>query len=223
MKILVVEDEQRLAEAIKEGLEQETYAVDIALDGATGYNNAVNDDYDLIILDVMLPEMNGYQVCEKLRGKDRKVPILMLTAKSHARDVVEGLDVGADDYLAKPFSFEVLLARIRALLRRPALTVDRVLVSGSLSLDPSQRRISRSGVEINLSAKEYAILEYLMRNKGNIVSKNKIIRHVWNFEADVLPNNVEAFISMIRNKIETPFSEPKLIETIRGFGYRIKG
>lgn len=221
MRILVVEDEHRIAQAIKEGLEQESYAVDVAYDGEEGYSSAANDEYDLIILDVMMPQMNGYEVVKKLRADGNHTPILMLTAKDQSRDVVNSLDSGADDYLAKPFSFEVLLARIRALLRRPQDTIGDVLSSGDLTLDVTNHEVRRAGKEIRLSSKEYAILEYLLRNRGKVLSKNNIMSHVWDFDADILPNNVEVFITYLRNKIDKPFEGPNLIQTVRGFGYKV--
>ena len=219
MRILVVDDEKRIAQAIKEGLEQESYAVDIEYDGEDGLNAALGEDYDLIMLDVMMPVMNGYEVCQKLRQQGIKVPVLMLTAKDQDKDVIRGLDNGADDYLAKPFSFEVLLARVRALLRRPRTALPELLTAGNLSLDPATKIVKRSGQNIKLSAKEYAILEYLMRNKGQILSKNNIMSHVWDFDSDILPNNIEVFITYLRAKIDKPFNEPPLIQTVRGFGY----
>jgi DNA-binding response OmpR family regulator len=222
VKILVVEDEHRLAQALKEGLGQESYAVDLAYDGEEGFNAAVNDEYDLIILDVMLPEMNGFEVVKKLREQKDHTPVLMLTAKDQNRDVVSGLDSGADDYLAKPFSFEVLLARIRALLRRPQDALPDVLRAGDLTLDVAKHEVMRDGTAIKLSAKEYAILEYLMRNQGKVLSKNNIMTHAWDFDADILPNNVEVFIAYLRNKIDRPFDGPDLIQTVRGFGYKVE-
>lgn len=222
MRILVVEDEHRIAQAIKEGLAQESYAVDVCFDGEDGYNTAANDEYDLIILDVMLPEMNGYEVCKKLRSEGNHTPILMLTAKDQNRDIVQGLDNGADDYLAKPFSFGVLLARVRALLRRPHETASETLQAGDLTLNPASHEVRRGDSVVNLSSKEYAILEYLLRNQGRVVSKNNIMTHVWDFDADILPNNVEVFITYLRAKIDKPFSAPNLIHTVRGFGYKIE-
>jgi DNA-binding response OmpR family regulator len=221
MKILVVEDEHRIAQAIKEGLEQESYAVDIAYDGDAGYSAARYDEYDLLILDVMMPGMDGFAVCAKLRAEKIHTPILMLTAKDQNKDIVQGLDTGADDYLAKPFSFEILLARIRALLRRPHDTAGELLEVGDLSLNPSSHAVVRNGKAIKLSAKEYAILEYMLRNKGKVLSKNNIMTHVWDFDADILPNNVEVFIAYLRSKIDKPFKGQELIQTVRGFGYRI--
>lgn len=221
MRILVVEDEHRIARAVKEGLEQESYAVDVCYDGEDGYNTAAADEYDLILLDVMLPEMNGYEVCRKLRGSGSHTPILMLTAKDQNRDIVQGLDTGADDYLAKPFSFEVLLARIRALLRRPQDSTGELLQVGDLVLDPASHEVRRDSRLVTLSAKEYAVLEYLMRNPGRVLSKNNIMTHVWNFDADILPNTVEVFITYLRAKIDKPFKGADLIQTVRGFGYKI--
>lgn len=221
MRLLVVEDEHRIARAIKEGLEQEHYAVDVEFDGESGYGAAASEDYDLIILDVMMPGMNGYEVCKKLRAKDNHTPIIMLTAKDQAADVVKGLDTGADDYLAKPFSFEVLLARVRALLRRPQQSLGEALQVGDLVLDTVAQRVTRRGTEIQLSSKEYALLEYLMRNQGRILSKNNIISHVWDFDADILPNTVEVFMNYLRGKVDKPFKTP-LLHTVRGFGYKIE-
>ena len=221
MKILVVEDEHRIARAIKEGLEQESYAVDIVFDGLDGYNTASNDEYDLIILDVMLPEMNGLDVARKLREDNNHTPILMLTAKDQIRDIVKGLDSGADDYLQKPFSFEVLLARIRALLRRPQETLNQIIQVEDLVVNLTNHQVSRGDKLIRLSRKEFALLEYLVRNNGKILSKQNIISHVWDFDADILPNNVEVFIAHLRNKIDRPFNKTKLIHTIRGFGYKV--
>ena len=221
MRILLIEDDVTIARLLKEGLEDEAYAVDIAHDGSEGYRTAAADDYDVIILDIMLPEMNGYEVCRALRNDGNKTPILMLTARDTERDIVEGLDTGADDYLAKPFSFDVLLARIRALLRRPNEKLEEILQVGDLKLDPSSKKVTRALQEINLTAKEYGILEYLMRNKGKVLSKEQIISHVWDFDADVLPNNVELFIMFLRRKIDKPFKS-KLIHTVSGFGYKLE-
>ena len=222
MKLLVVEDEHRIAQAIKEGLEEEGYAVDVEYDGEAGYNaaTALEGEYDLIILDVMMPEMTGTEMAARLRSEGNHVPILMLTAKDQEQDIVNGLDTGADDYLAKPFSFDVLLARIRALLRRPQQSIGETLIVGDLVLDPADKRVERAGQFIRLTSKEFAILEYLMRNPGRVLSKDNIISHVWNFDADVLPNNVEVFITFIRAKIDKPFKKP-LLHTVRGFGYKL--
>ncbi len=220
MRVLLIEDDVAIARLLKEGLEDEAYAVDIAHDGSEGYRTAAAD-YDVIILDIMLPGMNGYEVCRTLRNDGDKTPILMLTARDTERDIVEGLDTGADDYLAKPFSFDVLLARIRALLRRPNEKLEEILQVGDLKLDPSSKKVTRASQEINLTAKEYGVLEYLMRNKGKVLSKEQIISHVWDFDADVLPNNVELFIMFLRRKIDKPFKS-KLIHTVSGFGYKLE-
>lgn len=222
MRILVIEDEHRIAQALKEGLEQEAYAVDVAYDGEEGYNAASNDDYDLILLDVMLPKLDGYAVCHALRSDGNHTPILMLTAKDQNKDIIQGLDNGADDYLPKPFSFEVLLARVRALLRRPQEKISEVLRVGDLSLNTNTHEIIRANTPIRLSTKEYALLEYMMRNAGKVLSKNNIITHVWDFDADILPNNVEVFITYLRAKLDKPFDGPNLIHTVRGFGYKIE-
>ena len=221
MRVLLIEDDVTIARLLKEGLEDESYAVDVANDGSEGYRTAATDDYDVIILDIMLPEMNGYEVCRALRNDGNKTPILMLTARDAERDIVEGLDTGADDYLAKPFSFDVLLARIRALLRRPNEKLEEILQVGDLKLDPSLKKVTRASQEITLTAKEYGVLEYLMRNKGEVLSKEQIISHVWDFDADVLPNNVELFIMFLRRKIDKPFKS-KLIHTVSGFGYKLE-
>ena len=223
MKILVVDDEKRIAKSIKQGLEMDGYAVDIEHDGEDGYNAARADDYDLIILDVMMPIMNGFEVAKKLRADGNKTPILMLTAKDQNKDIVEGLDSGADDYLPKPFSFEVLGARVRALLRRPQDVLDNILTVRDLELDISNHTAERAGKDIKLSNKEFAILEYLLRNKNQILSKQNIMTHVWDFDADILPNNVEVFINYLRNKIDKPFPDADpIIQTVRGFGYIVK-
>lgn len=221
MKILVIEDEHRIAQAIKSGLEQESYAVDICFDGEEGFNTACSDDYDVILLDVMMPGLNGIDVARKLREDGNHTPVLMLTAKDQDRDVITGLDAGADDYLAKPFSFEVLLARIRALLRRPEGSLGEVLEADDLKLDTISHVVTRQGKPIAVSSKEYAILEYLLRNRGKVLSKNNIMTHVWDFDSDILPNNVEVFIAYLRAKVDKPFDGPGLIQTVRGFGYKI--
>lgn len=221
MKVLIIEDDKAIAAALQEGLEDEAYAVDVAYDGDEGYRTAAADEYDAIILDIMLPEMNGYEVCQKLRTDGQQTPILMLTARDTGPDIVKGLDTGADDYLAKPFDFEVLLARLRALLRRPAEKLAEVLTVGDLTLDPSAKKVRRADQDISLTAKEYAVLEYLMRHAGMVLSKEQIIAHVWDFDADVLPNNVELFIMFIRRKIDKPF-DTKLLHTVPGFGYMIE-
>jgi two-component system OmpR family response regulator len=221
MRLLVVEDEHRIAQALKEGLEQESYAVDVCHDGEDGYSTARADEYDLIILDVMLPGMDGFEVCKKLRTEGNHTPILMLTAKGQNHDIVHGLDTGADDYLPKPFSFEVLLARVRALMRRPNESIGETLKVGDLSLNTNTHEVKRSDQSIKLSSKEYALLEYMLRNKGQVLSKNNIMSHVWDFDANILPNTVEVFITYLRAKVDKPFKSTELIQTVRGFGYKI--
>ncbi len=226
MRILIIEDEQRLAKAIKKGLEQETYAVDIAFDGISGFDLAAVEDYDLIILDLMLPGMDGIQVCKKLRKEEGiSTPILMLTARGRLDDKVKGLNAGGDDYLVKPFAFEELLARIKAITRRPKDSIlPNILAANGLSLNTLTYEVKRAGKKIKLSKKEYALLEYLLRNAGRILSKDQIISHVWDYDAEILPNTVEVFIGYLRNKIDRPFKQKSpLIKTIRGFGYRIGG
>ena len=221
MRLLVIEDEHRIAQALKEGLEQESYAVDVCHDGEDGYNTASADEYDLIILDVMLPGMDGIEVCRKLRAEGNHTPILMLTAKDQNHDIVHGLDAGADDYLPKPFSFEVLLARVRALMRRPNESIGEILKVGELTLNTNTHEVKRSGQSIKLSSKEYSLLEYMLRNKGQVLSKNNIMSHVWDFDANILPNTVEVFVTYVRAKVDKPFKDAELIQTVRGFGYKI--
>jgi len=216
-----VEDDHTIAQAIKDGLEQETFAVDVAYDGEDGYHTAAHENYDLIILDIMLPSMSGLEIARKLREDENHTRILMLSAKDQTPDKISGLNTGADDYMAKPFSFEELLARIRALLRRPSEKKAEVLEAGGLSLNTITHEVFREEKQIALSAKEFAILEYLLRNKGMVLSKHNIVTHVWDFDADVLPHTVEAFIAFLRAKIDKPFSGPPLIETVRGFGYKV--
>lgn len=221
MKILLIEDEPKIARAIKMGLEQERSTVEVVYDGPTGFAAAIGDSYDVIILDRMLPGgMDGLIICEMIREKGIKTPVIMLTAKGQIRDRVNGLNAGADDYLVKPFSFEELLARLRALTRRPQQTNGSTLQVNDLTLDTISFEVHRGNTAINLSQTEYSLLEYLMRNKNRVLSKANIINHVWDFDADILPNTVEAYIGYLRNKIDKPFDTP-LIHTVRGFGYRI--
>lgn len=222
MKILIAEDERVIARAIKEGLQQETYVVDVVHDGDDACTALLQDEYDMAILDVMMPEMNGYEVCAAVRQKGGTVPILLLTAKDQPHDIVRGLDSGADDYLAKPFEFDVLLARVRALLRRPSAVQGVTLQAHDLTMDTATKTVTRAGTAVQLSSKEYALLEYLLRHKNQVVSKNSIITHVWDFDADILPNTVEVFIAYLRAKIDKPFAGPKLIKTVRGFGYKVQ-
>ncbi len=222
MKILLVEDEHKIAHSIKQGLEQEHFVVDIAYDGKTGYDLASEGLYDVLILDRLLPGLDGVAICQQLREEGKHTPILMLTAKTQVQDKVEGLLAGADDYLTKPFAFEELLARVKALTRRPSGMTRHRLEVVDLSLDTDTFDVVRSGKRIVLSAKEFALLEYMMRHHNKIVSKEQIISHVWNYDADILPNTVEVFIGYLRAKIDRPFPKEKpLIHTIRGFGYKI--
>lgn len=222
MRILVIEDEHKIAGAIKKGLEQEKYAVDVEYDSDSGYGAALNEPYDVMIIDRMLPgSMEGAQIVKNLREKKIHTPILLLTARDQVRDKVAGLNAGADDYLVKPFSFEELLARVRALLRRPSETKNNVLAVGDLRLDTTNYNVSRAGKPIVLSSKEFALLEYMMRNSGQVHSKDNIIAHVWNFDADILPNTVEVYVGYLRNKIDEPFKGKPLLHTQRGFGYRL--
>ncbi|HAP37425.1 DNA-binding response regulator [Candidatus Shapirobacteria bacterium RIFOXYD1_FULL_38_32] len=222
MRILVVEDEHRIANSIKKGLQLEKYAVDLAYTGTDGYDLAVTEEYDLILLDLMLPGMDGIQICMKLRQKQIHTPILMLTAKSQTDDKIEGLDSGADDYLTKPFSFEELLARIRALIRRPPNSLSNILTIGDISLNTLNFEVKRQNKPITLSGKEFSLLEYLMRHPGQIIKKDQIINHVWDYESNILPNTVEVYIKKLRQKIDNPFPKQKpLIHTVRGFGYKI--
>lgn len=223
MRILIVEDEKKIAYALKQGLTQESYAVDIAFDGDEGVDFATGEEYDLIILDRMLPGIDGIEICRRLRERRNHTPILMLTAKGQVHERVEGLDAGADDYVIKPFAFEELLARVRALIRRPKHTLDSELMVGDLTLNTKTFVVSRKGIPITLSSKEFALLTYLMRHKGTILTKNQIISHVWDYDSDILPNTVEVYIGYLRNKIDKPFPEGKLLHTVRGFGYKIGG
>ncbi len=222
MRILLVEDEQKIAGALKTGLSQEKYAVDVEYDGDSGLGAALNEPYDLMIIDRMLPgKVQGLEICREVRANNIHTPILILTAKDQIQDRVEGLDAGADDYLVKPFSFDELLARIRALLRRPKKSTGQVLKVGDLSLDTISYEVKRGSQKINLSGKEFALLEYLIRNSDRVVTKDNIIAHVWNFDADILPNTVEVYIGYLRQKIDRPFNKPPLIHTLRGFGYKL--
>lgn len=219
---MVVEDEHKIADSIKKGLEQESYAVDVTYDGVAGFDLAGSEDYDLIILDRLLPGMDGIEIIRKLRADKNHVPVLMLTARGQVQDKVEGLDAGADDYLAKPFAFDELLARVRALSRRPEKTLESIFNIDGLSLNSITHEINCGGEQIKLSAKEYALLLYLVRNQNQVLTKDQIINHVWNYDANILPNTVEVYIGYLRNKIDKPFPEkPALIHTVRGFGYRL--
>src|SRR3989344_255220 len=223
MRILVVEDEHKIANSIKKGLEQESFAVDVAYDGSDGFDLATSEEYDVIILDLMLPGLDGLTICKKLRREENiHTPILILTAKGEVEDKVKGLNSGADDYLPKPFAFSELLARIRALARRPKQVLESSLRVEDLTLNTLTYQVNRSGKNIELSKKEYALLEYLMRHNGKVLSKDQIINNVWDYDSDVLPNTVEVYIGYLRSKIDKPFPKsPQLIHKVRGFGYRL--
>ncbi len=222
MRILVVEDEHKIANAIKKGLEQEKFAVDVVYDGDDGLAMATDEEYDLVILDRMLPgEVDGVGILTAMREANIHKPVLFLTAKDRISDRVEGLNAGADDYLIKPFAFEELLARIRALLRRPQDNKGNELSYGDLKLDPINYIVTRAGRPIELTSKEFALLEYLMRNPDRILTKENIIAHVWDYDADILPNTVEVYIGYLRGKVDKPFKSVKLINTQRGFGYKL--
>lgn len=220
MRILVVEDEHKIASAIKRGLEQQSYAVDVAYDGDNGLAMATTEPYDLIILDRMLPgSIDGVGIVRKLRADSNHTPVLFLTAKDRVLDRAEGLNAGADDYLVKPFAFIELIARVRALLRRSPSTAKTVLEYKDMSLDPEDMTVERGGAPIQVTAKEFALLEYFMRNAERVISKDTLMQHVWDYDADILPNTVEVYIGYLRNKIDKPFKGPELIHTRRGFGY----
>lgn len=222
MKILVIEDDKRIADSIKQGLEQESYAVDVSYDGESGYDFAAGEAYDAIILDRMLPNKSGMEIIKDLRNEEITTPVLLLTAKGQTEDKVEGLNAGADDYLAKPFAFDELLARIRALARRPKNTLPITIVYDDLSLNTLTFEVKRGNTIVKLSKKEYGLLEYMLKNKNKTLTKEQIIDNVWNFDADILPNTVEVYIGYLRKKIDKAFSKSnKLIHTVRGFGYKL--
>ena len=220
MRVLVVEDEARVAAAVKRGLEAEGYAVDVAGSGTDGQWLAEENPYDIIILDIMLPGISGYELCARLRAQGIWMPILMLTAKEGEFDEAHALDTGADDFLTKPFSFVVLLARVRALLRRGKGERPTRLEAGDLRLDPAAHRCWRGGEEVRLTAREFAVLEYLLRHAGDVVAKAAILENVWDFSFDGDPNIVEVYVRHLRKKIDQPFDR-HAIETVRGAGYRL--
>ena len=221
MRILVVEDEMKVASFIKKGLEEEGYAVDAAHDGEEGLERIGTNVYDAIVLDLMLPKVNGIEVMRELRARKLNVPVLMLTARDTLADKVMGLDAGADDYLTKPFAFEELLARIRSLLRRGKAEVAMLKVA-DLLLDPATRKVKRGGKEITLTSKEFSLLEYMMRNVNKPLTRTTLSEHVWDINFDRMTNVVDVYINFLRNKIDKDF-EPKLIHTVRGVGYILKG
>ncbi|MGH7241614.1 MAG: response regulator transcription factor [Candidatus Saccharimonadales bacterium] len=222
MRILVVEDDSKIAQAVKKGLELKGYAVDTVHDGEGGLSYAIDADYDLVVLDRMLPGIDGVELCRRVREQGVQTPILMLTARGTIGDKVEGLNSGADDYLVKPFSFDELNARVKALLRRPLTHTGTVIKLDDLSLDTTSYEVTRAGEQIKLSHKEFALLEYFMHHPGQVVTKDMIINHVWDEDALVLPNTVEVYIGYLRNKIDRPFPDSKpLLQTLRGFGYKL--
>jgi DNA-binding response OmpR family regulator len=220
VRLLIIEDEKKIADFIKRGLKEEGYAADVALDGEEGRLLATTNDYDLIILDLMLPKVDGLTLCRDLRGRGLSVPLIMLTAKDRVEDKVLGLDAGASDYITKPFAFAELLARIRAQLRQSGPTATRLQVE-DLTLDLLTHQVRRGEHDISLSAKEFSLLEYLMRNEGRVLSRSMIIEHVWDIHFDTTTNLVDVYMSYLRQKVERP-GLPRLIQTVRGRGYQLK-
>ncbi len=221
MRILVVEDEEKVASFIRRGLEEERYAVDVALDGEEGLQLAETNPYDVIVLDLMLPGLDGFRFIQRLRAQEIATPILVLTARDSVGDKVRGLDLGADDYLTKPFAFAELLARVRALLRRGKTQTPPVLKVADLTLDPAARRVTRAGRVIELTAKEFGLLEYLMRHAGRVLTRTMILEHVWDQTFDSYTNVVDVYVNYLRKKVDHGF-EPKLIHTVRGVGYVLR-
>jgi DNA-binding response OmpR family regulator len=220
MQILVVEDERRMAELLERTLSEEGHQVVVARDGREGFEAARCAPFDVIVLDMMLPGMDGLAVARRLRERGNRTPVLMLTARDTAADIVNGLDSGADDYLTKPFSLDILLARLRAVSRRGAIPRPLCLEVADLRLDPATRRVTRGGEVLNLTPREYKLLELLMRNPGRAISRDSILESVWGFGSEVNENTLEVFVRLLRMKVET--REPKLIHTVRGFGYMIR-
>ena len=222
MRVLIVEDEHKIARALKKALEQETYAVDVAFDGDEGHAMATTEPYDVAIIDRMMPgSYDGIGIVKAMREAKIHTPVLFLSALGSVAERTAGLDAGADDYLVKPFALEELLARVRALLRRPTEQQAALLQAGDLTLDTISYSVERGGTPIQLTSKEFALLEYMLRNPGRPLSKEVIISHVWDYDADILPNTVEVYIKYLRNKIDVPFKTP-LIQTVRGFGYKLE-
>lgn len=221
MRILVVEDEHKIANAIKNGLMQQSYAVDVCYDADEGLAMATTESYDLLILDIMMPgKVDGLGMVREIRAQNNHVPILMLTAKDKVLDRAFGLNNGADDYMVKPFAFVELIARVRALLRRPKTAIETVLVYEDVELDTQKYSVKRAGKIIEVTQKEFALLEYFIRNAEVVLSKDTLTQHVWNYDADILPNTVEVYVGYLRNKLDKPFKKsPPLIHTKRGFGY----
>ncbi len=220
VRILVVEDEVRLAQALQRGLRAEGFAVDLAHDGEEGLFRAREGEYDAVILDIMLPKLSGYRICRALRAENNWVPVLMLSAKDGEYDQADGLDIGADDYLTKPFSYVVLVAKLRALLRRTAPPRPSVLTAGDLTLDPAAHTVARGDTEISLTPREFTLLELFMRHPGEVLSKSQILAHVWDAYYEGDPNVVEVYVGYLRRKIDAPFGRNAL-QTVRGAGYRL--
>jgi two-component system OmpR family response regulator len=220
MRVLVVDDERNLLRAIEAGLEAEGFAVDTATNGVDGLWLARENEYAVIVLDIMLPGMSGYRICEQLRSDENWTPVIMLTAKDGDLDQVEALDTGADDYLTKPFSFQVLLARLRALIRRGGGERPTLLTVGDLTLDPASRRVTRGGVPIELTTREFSVLQFLAARPGEVRSKKDVLGGVWDFDFEGDPNIVEVYIRTLRNKVDRPFGRAS-IATVRGAGYRL--
>ena len=221
MRLLLVEDEKKVASHIKKGLEGEGYAVDVAINGEDASSMARAYDYDLLILDVMLPGKNGIQILKELRDSEQDTPVILLTAKNSTEEKILGLDLGADDYLTKPFEFEELCARIRAILRRHESVKTTKLVIADLELNPVTHEVKRAGQKIDLTQKEYALLEYLLYNQGKILTRTMIVEHVWDQDFDSFTNVVDVYVNHLRSKLDQPF-EKKLLQTVRGFGYVLR-
>ncbi|MEO8476791.1 MAG: response regulator transcription factor [Actinomycetota bacterium] len=221
MKILVVEDELKMARAIRRGLEQEGYAVDAVVDGSDALHRGLYEEYDAIVLDVMLPGLDGFAVCRELRAKGRWAPVLMLTARDGVEDRIRGLDAGADDYLVKPFSFGELLARLRALVRRGVAERPAAMEVGDVALDPATHAVTRAGAPVEVSAREFALLEFLMRHAGEVVSRSRILEHVWDVNYDGFSNVVDVYVGYLRRKLDDPGQNRSFIRTVRGVGYGV--
>jgi len=222
MRLLIIEDEENLAKSLKKTLQTESYAVDIALNGNEGYEMAFGEEYDLIILDLGLPRMDGLNIIEELRKEKNTTPVIMLTARDALEDKVKGFNLGADDYLVKPFEFEELLVRIQALLRRPKSVINSKLIIDDLILDSQTKVVIRNNQELTLTAKEFSLLEFLMRHKGQVLTKQQLIDHVWDADLDLFSNTVDVYIGYLRAKIDKAFPKHnRLIKTIKGMGYKI--
>jgi len=218
MKVLLVEDEHKIANSIKSGLTQEKYVVDVSYDGQSGLDLAVSENYDVIILDRMLPIISGDQIINEIRKQNIHIPVLMLTARGTIEDKVEGLNMGADDYLTKPFAFLELLARVKALSRRPQAKINQTLTYEDISLDTQSYEVKRGNNKIELSNKEFTLLEFFLRHPDKVYSKDQIISSVWSYESDIMPNSVEVYVKHLRDKL----GKPDAITTVRGFGYKLK-